>query len=111
MFYVSVTGLRTTGFVSFMRFWRHAIPSKMQADQAKGLVLIELRQVNEVHHTLTVWESKEAMLAYRNRGAHLAAMKVFRKIAKGGVYGYEATSVPTFDEALALWNSHAREIK
>ena len=63
-----------------------------------------------VQHTLTVWESREAMRAYMKSGAHLAAMKQFGRIGHGKTLGYEADTVPGWTEALAKWDAEAREV-
>jgi hypothetical protein len=107
--YVSITGLKVKNIFASFIFWRHAIPSKAQAESATGLVLLDLKRVGSYHFTLTVWENTEAMIAYRNSGAHLAAMKAFRKIATGKIYGYETKSIPTWEEALELWDENARD--
>jgi len=107
--YVSITGLKVKNIFASFIFWWHAIPSKAQADKSTGLVLLDLKRVGSYHFTLTVWENREAMIAYRNSGAHLAAMTAFRKIATGKIYGYEARSIPTWDEALGLWDENARD--
>jgi hypothetical protein len=108
--YISITGLKINGLLSIFGFWRHAIPSKIQADKAPGLILVDLKKVGHFHHTLSVWENKEAMLKYLRNGAHLKALKVFRKIATGRVFGYEAQSIPTWDEALGIWSENARTV-
>lgn len=108
--YVSVTGLRIKGPLAFFGFWRHAIPSKMQADKAPGLLFLELKTIDRFHHTFTIWENKEAMQAYLKSGSHLKAMKVFRKIATGKVLGYEANSAPTWEDALRLWSEEGRTV-
>ena len=35
-------------------------------------------------------------------GAHLKAMKSFHRIATGRTYGFEATQLPTWEEAFTL---------
>jgi hypothetical protein len=107
--YVSITGLKVKNIFSSFIFWRHAIPSKTQAEKSNGLVLLELKRVGSYHFTITVWKNREAMIAYRNSGAHLAAMTAFRKIATGKIYGYETRSIPTWEEALRLWDENARD--
>lgn len=102
MVYVSVTGLAPKGILAVPRFWWHAVPSKMQADSALGALFVEVKTVDSYHHTLTIWEDKKAMLAYMTSGAHKNAMKAFRSIGKGVVYGFETQSVPSWEEALAL---------
>ena len=61
--YVSITGLRPKGWLA-LGFWRHAIPCKMAADKAKGILLsmVKIKSIDGVNHTLTVWETREHMV-------------------------------------------------
>jgi hypothetical protein len=108
-FYVSITGLKPKSFWSTFLFWRHAIPSKMQADQAPGVLFVDVRKINKIQHTLTAWESREHMLAYVRSGAHLQAMKAFKKIATGKTFGFETDRLPHWDEVHDLWIKNGKE--
>lgn len=108
MAYVSITGLRVKSLWAAPLFWRHAIPAMAQARRAPGIVMAEARKIDGVQHTLTVWRSRDHMRAYLTSGAHMAAMKSFRRIATGATCGYEAEGAPTWDEAVAYWREHAR---
>ncbi len=108
-FYVSITGLKPKSFWSTFVFWRHALPSKIQADSAPGILYSEVKQINKFQHTLTAWESKAHMLKYIHSGAHLKAMKIFRKIAIGKTYGYETNLIPSWEEAHDLWLKNGKE--
>lgn len=110
MVYVSVTGLRLRAWWHAPRFWWHAIPSFGQARRAAGIVKAEVRALDGVQHTLTVWTDRDAMRAYLVAGPHLKAMKNFRAIAQGRTIGYWAETVPTWDDALARWRQEAREV-
>ncbi len=81
-----------------------------QAQSAPGNISAEARTINGVHHTATVWESKEAMRAYLVAGAHLKAMKSFKAMAKGKVLGFEADHAPPWDEVHALWQAKGQEV-
>jgi hypothetical protein len=107
--YVSITALKVKNIFTSLFFWRHAIPSKAQAEKSNGLVFLDLKRVDQYHFTLSVWENREVMIAYRNSGAHLGALKAFPKIATGQIYGYETNSIPTWEEALRLWDENARD--
>ena len=107
--YVSITGLRVKSIFRAPLFWRHAVPSLMQAQRAPGNMVAQVRKVDGVQHTLTVWQDREAMRRYLTTGAHLAAIRAFRQIGTGRVCGYEAERIPTWDEALAYWAAHGRE--
>lgn len=78
-----VTGLRVRPFWKAPLFWRHAIPSRMQAQRAPGLVSEAVRTVAGVHHTLTVWRDRESAHAFAMQGAHLRAVRAFRRFATG----------------------------
>jgi hypothetical protein len=108
-FYVSITGLRPKGWFGFLLFWRYAIPSKMQADTAPGVLHVDVKRINGVQHTLTAWTSKQAMKDYITQGAHLRAMKVFRRIATGKTFGYESDRIPNWDEVHELWKQQGVE--
>jgi len=108
-FYVSITGLKPKNFWSTFLFWRYAIPSKIQADSAPGILFSEVKKINQIQHTLTVWKSKEDMKAYIHSGAHLKAMKAFRKIASGKTFGYESDRIPSWDEVHELWQKQGKE--
>jgi hypothetical protein len=108
-FYVSITGLRPKNFWSTIWFWRFAIPSKIQADSAPGILHSDVKTINKIQHTLTAWESKEQMVAYIHSGVHLKAMKAFRKIAVGKTFGFESDRIPSWDEVHELWLKNGKE--
>jgi hypothetical protein len=108
--YVSVTGLLPHSFWHELRFWWYAVPSKMQSDSAEGCLFSDVKTQDGVHHTLTVWESRKKMMAYITSGAHATAMKNFASIGTGSVYGYETTTAPNWDEALALLKEKGRVV-
>jgi hypothetical protein len=108
-FYLSITGLKIRGWAAFFPFWWHAVRSKIQADSAPGLIFSDVKKVNGIQHTLTAWENQEAMKKYIYSGAHMIAIKVFRKIATGKTFGYETNQLPSWDEVHDKWNAHGRE--
>jgi hypothetical protein len=108
-FYVSITGLRPKGIFAALFFWRHAIPSKIQAEKATGVLFVGVKTINGIHHTLTAWESKEAMQKYIYSGSHKLAIRVFRKIATGKTFGYVSRTLPDWDQVHALWTKQGIE--
>jgi hypothetical protein len=101
-FYVSITGLRPKNIWSIFKFWRHAIPSKIQADSAPGILYSDVKKINQIQHTLTAWETKEHMMSYIHSGSHLKALKDFKKIAVGKTFGFETNQIPSWDEVHEL---------
>ena len=108
--YVSVTGLKTKGFVSWIRFWMLAMPAFRAAQKAEGCLICETKTLNGYHHTFTVQKDKTSMMKYRASPVHLKTMKVFSQIAHGKVYGYEANNIPTWNNALKDLNDYSRDV-
>jgi hypothetical protein len=108
-FYVSITGLIPKSLWTTFRFWRHAIPSRIQANSAAGILFSDVKKINGIQHTLTAWESKEHMKSYIHTGAHLEAIKVFRKIAVGKTFGFETDRLPEWSEVHELWLKNGKE--
>jgi hypothetical protein len=44
--YISITGLKPKGAISFLLVWRYAIPSFRQAKTAKGNLFCEVKKIN-----------------------------------------------------------------
>jgi heme-degrading monooxygenase HmoA len=110
MVYVSITGLRLKSIIHTPRFWWHAVRSMMQAQSARGNISAQSRTINGIHHTVSVWESKEAMRAYLVAGAHINAMRVYKKIATGKILGFEAEAPPSWEDVHELWSVRGREV-
>ena len=108
MVYVSITGLTLKGPQHIPRFWWHAVRAMAQARRANGNLRAETRTINGVHHTLSVWASREAMRAYLTSGAHRQAMKAFPSMAEGKIFGYTAEHAPDWGEAHRLWRTKGR---
>ncbi|MBO6673458.1 MAG: hypothetical protein JJ908_09170 [Rhizobiales bacterium] len=108
--YVSITGLTLKSPFHGIRFSWQAARSFSQAAGAPGNLATDARMVDGVHHTLTVWTTREAMLDYLRSGPHLAAMKAYRSIGTGKVHGYHAKQAPSWEDALAIWNREGRAV-
>lgn len=108
--YVSITGLKTKGVTSWVRFIFLTIPAFNEAKKADGILFCETTKRGNEYHTLTVWESKQKMMIYRKSPAHLKAMKAFSSIATGKVYGYECDNIPSWEDALEEYDLKARDV-
>lgn len=110
-YYISITGLELKSVFWKPRFMMYAIPAHAQAQGSPGNVSTNATSVAGIEHTLTVWESKKEMLAYFRQGAHLKAMKVSKTLGKyGKVHGYESDHIPSWPEALEIWQSQGRVV-
>ncbi|MGJ4894993.1 MULTISPECIES: antibiotic biosynthesis monooxygenase [unclassified Bradyrhizobium] len=109
--YVSVTGFRPhRGLTRRARFWWHTLRAVRQARAAPGNLRVELRPVNGIYHTLTVWTDEASMRAYVRSGAHRRAMIGFRDLGGGRTLGFAAERDPDWETAHARWQHEAREV-
>ncbi|TWD55850.1 hypothetical protein FB480_102673 [Agrobacterium vitis] len=108
--YISITGLQLKAKRHTLRFWWHAIRSMAQAKKAEGIIAVDARTINGVHHTRSVWKDQAAMRRYLVAGAHLQAMKAFGAIATGKTMGFESDTVPDWDEVRVLWETKATTV-
>ncbi len=108
--YISITGLRIRRLWHALTFWRHAVASMRQARKADGCLGASAKTIDGVHHTRSVWRTREDMLAFLGTGAHLDAMQLFPRIATGKTLGFEATSIPDWDEVHRLWSTQGKDV-
>ena len=100
--YVSITHFKVKSLWALPLFQWHAFTSYGQANRSLGIISSEAwPEKGRVFCTLTLWESKEDMLKFRNSGAHLKAMKISRKLGEGITHGWETDELPDKNEALA----------
>ena len=95
--------------VSFENAPSIAVRSRRQAAQSKGLISLATTSRNGIQHTLTAWESKSDMEAFKYSGAHKRAIQVFRHFFTGKTYRYESESLPSWDEALRLLDENGKD--
>lgn len=108
--YVSITGLRLRRIWHAPVFWSHATRSLGQAKAAPGNISARARTIDGVHHTLSVWTDRAAMMAYLASGAHLKAMRLFPRIATGKTCGFTTDRVPDWSEVPAIWRERGRDV-
>lgn len=108
--YVSITGLTLRSPWHGPRFWWHATRAMAEAQRHPGCRSASARTIRGVHHTLTVWESREAMRSYLTAPRHLAAMRIFDRTATGKTCGYETETPPDWSEARDIWEREGREV-
>lgn len=108
--YVSITGLVLHSPLHWPRFALHAGASMVQARRAPGNRFAEARMIDNVHHTLSIWDSRDAMLAYLRSGAHAKALQAFAGIGHGKTYGFETDAPPGWSDVPRLYAAHARPV-
>lgn len=108
--YVSITGLRLRNPLLAPVFWWHAVRAMGQARAAPGNLSAEARRIGGVHHTVSVWQTRAAMLAYLRSGVHRQALRVFPRIATGKVAGYLADWAPDWGSVPTILHIHGRAV-
>jgi heme-degrading monooxygenase HmoA len=93
--YASYTHFRVKKWWSFLLFQLHAARSYGQAKKAIGLQKIQTMHGGGMNFlTLSIWDSQEDMLRFRNSGKHLIAMKLTTKMGEGYAVGWECKNFP-----------------
>ena len=107
--YVSITGLRIKAFWHLPTFWHYAVPAMIQAKAEEGCLQADARTINGVKHTRTAWVDEAAMRAFLYKGAHLDAIRAFRKIATGKTFGAEMQDIPDWPTVHQMWRDRGRD--
>ncbi|WP_309087190.1 hypothetical protein [Domibacillus sp.] len=110
---VSVTRMRLKGKRKLPVFIWYTVKSISQSRKAEGILYSSFnREGWDTYWTLTIWENKNSMKEYRNKGSHLKAMKVSRNIADElESINWEADNKPSWDECKGrLNNKFGREL-
>jgi hypothetical protein len=110
MVYVSMTGFRPRGILQLPKFWWRTVQSLAQARRALGVVALQAKIVGGTYHTLTAWTDLGSMRKFVTSGAHIAAMKNFRSLGSGRIFGYAPDEMPDWDTVYELWKLHSREV-
>ena len=103
--YIAITGLQLKCLAYWPLFGWLAMRAMAQAKAAPGLLRAEGRKINGVYHTLSVWQDKNAMLAFMTTGSHRHAMRYFPRIATGKTVGFYAAHVPAWSEVHGLYQA------
>ena len=99
----STTKYTLKSIPAFFLFSLLSLKSIAQANTANGLITIKIR-IRDLR-TLSVWQSKADMQAFRNSGFHAKAMVDSKKLGSNRSYSWETNSIPTWKEAIALIDS------
>lgn len=109
VYFVAVCGMELKSALQLPRFFAYAVPALLSAYLARGHAgrprYLPFAGDLKQHRTLSIWDSKEDMDAWVNKGAHARAANMIPKIA---VYAksatYNTTEIPRWREALEIWN-------
>mmetsp|Transcript_20185 Transcript_20185/g.32721 ORF Transcript_20185/g.32721 Transcript_20185/m.32721 type:complete len:163 (-) Transcript_20185:179-667(-) len=110
-YYVSVTGLLSKSWQSIPKFLYLSSRAYNAAIKAEGNVYSSMFSKDGIHHTITVWESKEAMRYYFSGEEHVTAMKSLTVVSSYvKVHGYFMDEVPSVEEAIREWRKEGRRV-
>ena len=101
MMFISLTYIKVKSLWKVPLFMKHVSQINRQIARAEGVLETRLKGGLSKNYTITAWESKEAMLKFRNNGAHLEAMKATRHMSNEYTScHYDADSLPGWEEAI-----------
>jgi len=98
---IVATELHVRNFWRLFEFSFLAVCSQTQAKKTKGCIkAISSNNGWRIGYTITLWENKEAMLEFRNSGAHKQAMLKVRKLSsKYKTLRWESDVIPDWEMA------------
>ncbi len=102
--YLSITYFRVKSLIHYPAFMKHVSRINAQVHKADGVLEVKQR-IDPLFHayTMTLWESREHMLAFMHAGAHKAAMPDTRKLATRFTgFGFDTQSTIDWKEAKRL---------
>uniref|UniRef100_A0A7S2H0E0 ABM domain-containing protein n=1 Tax=Helicotheca tamesis TaxID=374047 RepID=A0A7S2H0E0_9STRA len=106
--FVTVTGLKVAKWYQYPRLWKHTLYCATAAQETPGCLMVETFSVDGFHHTFSAFQDQKSLKTFSRGKAHMKAIKAFRSIAEGKIYGWECETLPTREEALQLWQSNAK---
>lgn len=98
----STTQIKVKGPLALVRLLVYIWRVRRQLAKSAGLIKFDF---HPGWRTLTIWESTEALKAFRNSGAHLEAMRNTYKIGSARTVTWEVTEIPKWPEVIAKLDS------
>jgi len=98
---IVATELQVKNFWRVLPFVRFSVMSMKQAKKADGCLYATASNGGwRIGYTLTAWVSREAMLQFRNSGAHKQAMQQTGRLARRyRTFVWEADELPGWKQA------------
>mmetsp|Transcript_24699 Transcript_24699/g.59547 ORF Transcript_24699/g.59547 Transcript_24699/m.59547 type:complete len:141 (-) Transcript_24699:76-498(-) len=110
-YYVSVTGLLPKSVFSMPKFLYLASRAYQDILKAEGNVYSCMFTRDGVQHTITVWESKEAMRKFMGGKAHVNAVNSLKDVSRyAKIHGYFTDERPTATEAISEWKKDGKRV-
>ena len=105
---IAVTGFKPRILFKKFRFLSHAIPLFQLAQKSPGNVHAEGFSHQGYYHTLTAWESREAIMGYVYSRDHQKAIDLYEVLSDGLTCHYESKEISSSKNALDYWKANGQ---
>ena len=105
---IAITGLKPFNLLKKIHFLSLSAPLMRKALSSKGNLHGHSFQNNGYYHTITAWESRDAMMGYVYSPAHQKAIDLYDVLGEGLTCHYESKEIPSVSQALKYWKVNGR---
>jgi quinol monooxygenase YgiN len=105
---IAITGFRPKNLLLKFRFLSHAVPLFQLAQKSAGNIHAERFTHQGYYHTITAWESRDAMMEYVYSPAHQKAIDLYDVLGEGLTCHYQSEEIPSSKDALDYWRANGQ---
>jgi len=105
---IAITGFKPRSFLKKLHFLLHAIPLFQLAQNSSSNLHAQRFTHQGYYHTVTAWESRDAMMGYVYSPAHQKAIDLYDVLGEGLTCHYESKEIPSVSYALKYWKVNGR---
>jgi hypothetical protein len=105
---IAITGFRPKNLLKKFRFFSHAVPLFQLAKKSRGNIHAERFTHQSYYHTITAWESRDAMMGFVYSPAHQKAIDLYDVLGEGLTCHYESEEIPSSKDALDYWRANGQ---
>ena len=105
---IAITGFKPKNLLKKFRFLSHAVPLFKLAQKSRGNIHAERFTHQGYYHTLTAWESRDAMMGFVYSPAHQKAIDLYDVLGEGLTCHYESEEIPSSKHALDYWKANGQ---
>jgi len=101
---ITATRFHLNSWFSYLKFLVVTYRVVLQARESTGQIYMKVHPIRL--RGLTAWKSRENMVAFRNNGAHLEAMKQSAQFGNIFSYTWEADALPSWKASIATFEDN-----
>ena len=105
---IAITGLKPKNLLKKFRFLSHAVPLFQLAQKSPGNIHAERFTHQGYYHTITAWETRDAMMGYVYSPAHQKVIDLYDVLGQGLTCHYESEEIPSSKDALDYWGANGQ---